>query len=299
MKIYDCFMFFDEELILDVRLNVLNEFVDYFVIVESKYDHKGNKRKLVFNIENYKEFENKIIYLVHKDLPNNIKKVNKRDSKNTIGLKSFHNAAERENAQRNFISYGLEEADNEDIILISDVDEIPNLDSVNFDKKKSKITVFEQKFFNYKFDLYVPNFTWFGTKAIKKKNLESPQWARNIKCKKYPKYRIDILFSKKKYNSIDFIKDGGWHFSNIKSPEEIEIKYKSFLHHYEFEQSLFNLNKIKNLMQNKRAIYDFTVDKKNENKIGNGENLEKYDNSYLPKFLIKNKKKFKDWFDKN
>ena len=100
--------------------------------------------------------------------------------------------------------------------------------------------------------------------------MKSPQWARNIKCKKYPKYRIDILFSKKKYNSISFIKDGGWHFSNIKSPEEIEIKYKSFLHHYEFEQSLLNLNKIKNIIQNKQVIYDFTVDKKSENKLEMG-----------------------------
>ena len=126
--------------------------------------------------------------------------------------------------------------------------------------------------------------------------MKSPQWARNIKCKKYPKYRIDIIFSNMKYNSISFIKNGGWHFSNIKSPEKIEIKYKSYLHHYEFEQSYLDLNEIKNIIKNKKAIYDLTVDKK-ENKIGYGANLKKFDNSYLPKFILENKEKFKNWFD--
>ena len=290
-------MFFDEDLILDARLNILNKFVDYFVIVESRYDHKGNERALIFNIENYKNFKNKIIYLVHEDLPNNIKKIYKEDSKKIVRFKSFHNAAERENAQRNFISYGLKNADDEDIILISDVDEIPNLDSLDFNKIDSKIIIFEQNFFNYKFDLHIPNFIWYGTKAIKKKNLKSPQWARNIKCKKYSKYRIDILFSKKKYNDISFIKNGGWHFSNIKSPEGIEIKHRSYLHHYEFEESLLNLNNIKNIMKNKKAIYNLTADKNNENKIGNGVYLKKFDHSYLPKFIMKNKIKYDEWFD--
>ena len=289
-------MFFDEELILDIRLNILDEFVDYFVIVESRYNHKGEKRDLKFDIKKYERFKKKIIYLVQEDLPENIEKINIDDSKRTVELKYIYNAFKRENSQRNLIMKGLYEVNDQDIILISDVDEIPNLNLLDINNI-SKIVVFEQSFFYYKFDLYIPNFIWHGTKACKKKDLISPQWLRNVKCKKYPKYRIDIFFNKKKYNNIQFIKNGGWHFSNIKSPEEIELKYKSYLHHYEFEEAALNPNEIKKIIEDKRALYDLTVDKK-ENKIGNGVYLKNYDTSLLPKYIIKNKNKFLNWIDK-
>ena len=63
MKIFDCFMYFDEDLVLDLRLNYLSKFVDNFVIVESKFNHKGEKRDLKFNINKYKEFKNKKMHL--------------------------------------------------------------------------------------------------------------------------------------------------------------------------------------------------------------------------------------------
>ena len=62
MKIFDCFMYFDEEVVLDLRLNILNKYVDYFVIVESTFTHKGDKRKLKFNHEKFRKFKNKIMY---------------------------------------------------------------------------------------------------------------------------------------------------------------------------------------------------------------------------------------------
>ena len=77
MKIFDCFMYFDEELILDLRLNILNNFVDYFVIVESKYNHKGEKRKLKFNINKFLKFKKKIIYIIHDEIPPQIKSIKK------------------------------------------------------------------------------------------------------------------------------------------------------------------------------------------------------------------------------
>ena len=76
---------------------------------------------------------------------------------------------------------------NNDLILISDLDEIPNLENVNFSEIKNQIYVFEQKIFYYKLNLYYDKFKWFGTKATKKKNFISPQWLRNIKAKNYPK----------------------------------------------------------------------------------------------------------------
>ena len=69
MAIYDCFLYFDEDLVLDLRLNILNNIVDKFVIVESRIDHAGNKKKLNFDINKFKNFKNKITYLVADDLP--------------------------------------------------------------------------------------------------------------------------------------------------------------------------------------------------------------------------------------
>ena len=106
MKIFDCFMFFDEDQVLDLRLNVLNEYVDYFVIVESIYNHKGEKRNLLFNKNKYKDFSNKIIYLIYDEIPNSVKEVEKKDSKLTQDYKYIMNALYRENSQRNFILEG-------------------------------------------------------------------------------------------------------------------------------------------------------------------------------------------------
>ncbi len=296
MKIFDCFMYFDEEVVLDLRLNTLNKYVDYFVIVESIFTHRGEKRKLKFNQEKFKNFQDKIIYLIYDKEPKNIEKILSDDSKGELSRKYIFNAAYRENGQRNFILNGIKNAEPEDIILISDVDEIPNLENFNFKDIKKKIVLFKQDMFYYKFNLKLPNLIWTGTKACKKKDLRTPQWLRNIKDKKYPIYRIDIFFSKTKYNSIQFIKNGGWHFSNIKTASEIEHKLKSYLHHREFDENPMSQNEIDEIIKNKQAIYDLKVDKR-VNKIGDGSKLEKYETSKLPKFLQKNLEKYKEWID--
>ena len=156
--------------------------------------------------------------------------------------------------------------------------------------------MFRQYMFYYKFDLKIPDFLWVGTKACKKKNLLNPQWLRNIKDRKYLLFRPDILFSKTKYSSIKFIDEGGWHFSNIKSAEEIEYKLKSYLHHREFDEQPLSVQEINKVMKNKLAIYDLNVDKR-VNKIGNGAKLEKFEFEKLPKYIQENKKKFERWLD--
>jgi beta-1,4-mannosyl-glycoprotein beta-1,4-N-acetylglucosaminyltransferase len=296
MKIFDCFMYFDEEIVLDLRMNILNDYVDYFVIVESTFTHKGDKRKLKFKHENFTRFKDKIIYLIFDQEPLGIEKIFDSDSEGVKSGKYILNAALRENAQRNYISRGLEKAEKEDLILISDVDEIPNLESINFFKTKEKIILFRQDMFYYKFNLKLPNLVWTGTKACKKKNLLSPQWLRNIKDKKYAFYRLDILFSNTKYNSIKFINDGGWHFSNIKDAKQIEFKLKSYLHHREFDVNPMTTSEIEEIINNKQAIYDLKVDKK-VNKIGEGNKLENQPLSKLPKYLQKNKDKYGEWID--
>ena len=296
MKIFDCFMYFDEEVVLEVRLNTLDKYVDYFVIVESNFTHKGDRRDLKFNHNKFDKFKNKIIYLVYDKQPKGIETVNKNDSEDEKSRKYILNAALRENEQRNFIQDGLNKAEDNDIILISDVDEIPNLSEVNLNNINEKIIMFQQDMFYYKFDLKVPDIVWTGTKSCRKKDLLSPQWLRNVKDRKYSTFRIDILFSKKKYSNIKFIGNGGWHFSNIKTAEEIEHKLKSYLHHREFDVQPLTVKEIKNIIENKQAIYDLKVDKR-VNKIGNGSKLVKFEFDKLPIYIQQNKHNLMKWLD--
>ena len=296
MKIFDCFMYFDEEMVLDVRLNTLNEFVDYFVIVESKFTHKGDPRDLKFNHKKFENFKDKIIYLIYEQEPKGIEIVNSNDSEKEKSRKYIFNAIYRENGQRNYIEKGLELAKQNDIILISDVDEIPNLLDINFNKINEKIILFKQDMFYYKFNLYLPNLVWTGTKGCRKKHLLNPQWLRNVKDRKYPFYRIDTIFSKNKYKSIKYINTGGWHFTNIKTAKEIEHKLRSYLHHREFDEQPLSIEEIDKIIKNKQAIYDLKVDK-TVNKIGNGNMLEKFEIDKLPNYIQTNRDNLKEWID--
>jgi len=244
-------MYFDEEIVLDARLNYLNQHVDYFIIIESCFTHRGDRRELNFDINKYKKFKDKIIYKVYDQIPNKIDKVFENDDETTKSIKYIMNALYRENGQRNYISEGIKEANNEDLILVSDVDEIPNLSNIDLKTISEKIIFFKQDMFYYKFNLKIPNFKWTGTKACRKKDLINPQWLRNIKDRKYPFYRLDTFFSKTKYMDIKFIEKGGWHFSNIKTAEEIEYKLKSYLHHREFDVESLTTEEIKEMMKNK------------------------------------------------
>ena len=298
MKIFDCFMFYDEELLLDIRLNILNEYVDYFVIVESKFFHNGKKRDLKFNIDKFKKFKDKIIYIVHTTEPKGIIKLNANDDEDLKSYKLIFNAHLRENDQRNLIAQGLTEARDDDLILVSDVDEIPNFNSINLSKISNQIIIFQQEIFYYKFNRYLPNFTWHGTKACKKKKLISPQWLRNIKNKTFNFWRVDTFFSKNKYINKIFIPNGGWHFCNIKNANDIELKLKSYLHHRDYEVEELGNKKINELIENNETIYDMFGDKKSKKYSDTTRRkLEKYDLKRLPQFIQNNKNKFNEWMD--
>ena len=298
MKIFDCFMFYDEEILLEMRLNILNKYVDFFVVVESKFFHNGKPRSLNFDINKYEKFKDKIIYIIQNEVPNGIQKINLDDSEAIKSWKQIENALIRENGQRNFITKGLENAKDDDLILISDVDAIPNLDSIDLKKINNQIILFEQDIFYYKLNRYLPNFVWYGTKGCKKKNLISPQWLRNVKSNKYSFFRIDTIFSKTKYINKDYIKLGGWHFSNIKTVDDIELKLKSYLHHRDYEVEELGKSKIKELIKKNETIYDMfgdKVSKKFDDK--NRKKLELYETKKLPLFIQENLDKYKRWMD--
>ena len=298
MKIFDCFMFYDEELLLDIRMNILDKYVDFFVIVESEFFHNGKKRSLKFNINNYPKFKNKIIYIIKKKEPDGIWKIDNNDSEDIKSHKSIKNSHIRENDQRNHIIKGLDMASDNDLILISDVDEIPNFESIDLSKVKNQIIMFVQEIFYYKFDRYLPGFQWFGTKGCKKKYLISPQWLRNIKNNKYSFWRLDTFFFKNKYINKTFIKNGGWHFSNVKNASDIELKLKSYLHHRDYETEELGYDKIKELIKSNKTIYDMFGDKRSK-KYNNDKRhkLQKYEINKLPRFIQDNQNQLKKWID--
>ena len=298
MRIFDCFMFYDEEVVLDIRLNSLKNFVDCFVIVESKFYHNGKKRELKFDINNYPKFKDKIIYIVQDEEPTNLRNLEKDDEEWRKSNKLIYNAHLRESFQRNLISKGLNKANEDDLIMISDVDEIPNLKDLNVAKVKNKLVIFEQNIFYYKLNRYLDGLVWYGTKACKKKNLKSPQWIRNIKNKKFNFWRIDTFFSETKYINKIFIKDGGWHFSNLKHPIDIENKLKSYLHHRDFEVENIGLKEISKLVKNNETIYDMFADKRDQKFSENKKRkLNLYPKIKLPQYILENESKFKEWLD--
>ena len=140
MNFYDCFMFFDEDILLDVRLNILNKYIKKFIITESLYTHKGEKRNLKFDINKFKKFKDKIEYIVVKDLPKDLAQISSSDSFHEKNSKILLNALKRENFQRNMLSKGLVDSNDEDLIFISDVDEIPNLENLKKIKKLNFLT---------------------------------------------------------------------------------------------------------------------------------------------------------------
>ena len=262
MRIFDCFMFYDEEAVLDIRLNSLKNSVDCFVIVESKFYHNGKKRDLKFDINKYPKFKDKIIYIPVKDFP---------DLKNPWSMLEH---------QRNYCNKEISKFDDETYVLVSDIDEIPNPKKINeFINSKHKYGVFEQLFFYYKLNLLnLTQSEWHGSKICKKQYLKNPNWLREYKVKQYPWWRID------KPKNIKIIKDGGWHFSFLYDVDGIIKKISSF-QHTEFDKDEFK----------KKEIIEKKI-KNGEDIFNRNFSFRKIDIDYkFPDYLLKNISKYRNW----
>ena len=261
-------MYFDEDLLLNLRFNILNDIVDYFVIVEGNKTWQNNFKKLRFNINNFTKFKKKIIYISVENMPDGL------------------NPWIRENFQRNCITRGIFKASDNDLIIISDLDEIPNPEAIKKFKINTKYAVLKQNHYYYKLNLQAEkNPFWLGSRVCVKKFLKSPQWLRNLKFKRYPFWRIDKL----RLNNI--IEEGGWHFCNLKDPKELLYKYQNLC---ETDDPIIFKQKIDK---------EYLKVEKIEEKIKLGKDLigreeiykaKKLDNSF-PKFVIENKELYKDW----
>ena len=297
MKIFDCTTFYSEHLMMDVRFNVLNDYVEKFIVCESTISHSGEKKKLNFEINNYPKFKDKIIYIVIDEEPEGI-------IGNKNGFAEPHekrsDSLKRIELSYDYMVKAISSASDNDLIILSDNDEIPNLNSEQFKKTKKDIIIFKQLFFYYKFNLLYDLVPWFGSKAAKKKKLLSMSWLRNLKNKRYPFWRVDTLFSNTRYINLEIINDGGWHFTNLMTAEKLYEKLTNFGHHDEFELSGMTIKDLQKKIDNKEVFFNHFVDKQKYKERWNFDyKLKKIDDKKLPLYLQSQKaqSKLKEWFD--
>ena len=268
MKLIDCFMYFDEDLVLDIRLNTLTDKVHEFIIVEATKNHAGQDKKLNFRIEDFTKFKHKINYIIIDDLPIDV----------VSPKKGWHENHTRDQYQRNSIARGYKKHHDNDLIMISDIDEIPNPKKIEEFDIKNKYACFLQKNFQSKLNLLnITDGDWPGTKICQKKFLKSPQWLRNLKTKKKPFWKI---FNK----NIQLIKDGGWHFSFLKDPNSIKKKIMSYSHQEFNKEEFTNIESIKKQISLGKDLFQRKI------------NYKKIDiDETFPEYVVNNKNLFKNW----
>lgn len=297
MKLFDCSLYYDEDLVLNTRLNILDKYFDKFIICESKYTHSGRKKKLNFDINKFSDFKDKIIYVVNDQEPSDLLYQLNENEKKELPEHFRYNAIKRIAFQRNTLMKAVEQlASPNDFIFYSDNDEIPNMENFAKYKETNDIVIFEQKLFYYKFNLIFDRIFWYGTKAVKKKKLINFEWLRQVKPKKYNFYRLDTFFKKDKYINLKIIKNGGWHFTRVISPEEIHQKELDAEHHDEYRASNKNPTRIKDLIDRRVIDHDHIADSKNS-KYGNEFKLKVISMDELPEYIKMNWKKYEQFLD--
>jgi len=266
-KTFDCITFFDENLLVNARFEILKDVVDYFVICESKYDYRGFKKNVNFRLIN-KKLSNRVRHLVITDkFP---------DTKNLWKSEKY---------QREMIFNGIKDANPDDIIMYSDSDEIPNPEALKKFKLNKKYGIFMMNMYVYKLNLFNQyESPWEGTRICKKRHLKSFSFlrkkilAKNLKKNFFRKFLLE--------HDIELIKNGGWHFNNLYKPEIISKKLKSFPHseysHKKFSSKNIIKKKIKMHMDlfNRGHIYEVV----------------KVDDRF-PRFILNNLKLFQNYIE--
>ena len=299
MKIFDCITYYDEELLFDIRCHYLDSLVDYFVVVEAKFTHSGEPKKLNFDINKFTKFKSKIIYHIIENQPADIKNINSNNDKNNnLSIKRLNSLKRIEQSYEETIKAVKKYYQPDDYYMLSDSDEIPKIDKKIFLNNRNKIIIFKQKFFYYKFNLFYDLLPWFGTRACKFRNLRSPTWLRNSKHKKYSFWRLDTFFSNTKFINLNIIDDGGWHFSNLKTLDKIIEKLNSSGHHDEYVRDIENISIIRKMIEKKQVYYNHFADQKETNKIREtGYDLKKIELNLLPKYIQDNKEKLSKFIE--
>jgi len=267
-KLFDCVTFFQENLQMELRFNILNSIVDKFIVCESIYDHRGREKKINFSKNKFPEIKEKIEHVI----------ITKKFPKNNTPWQN-------QSWQREFIFEGLKEASNEDFIMFSDPDEIPNPKKLKDFNLIKKYGIFLQNMYTYKLNLYNKyESPWEGTRICKKKNLKSIDWMRSkvlLKNLKYGFWRID------KEKNIELINEGGWHFNYLLKPNEISKKFKSLAETSWDKEEFFNEKNIIKKIELKKDLFN----------RGHTFDIVKIDESF-PEYIRNNIEKYKMWIIK-
>jgi beta-1,4-mannosyl-glycoprotein beta-1,4-N-acetylglucosaminyltransferase len=255
MKIIDCFIFYNEIDMLLYRLDSLFNFVDYFVIVESNYTHSGKQKELYYNNNKnlFESFSSKIIHIILDDFPYKFPNIDY----------SKNQQWDNEHYQRNSIKNGIDKLvlTDEDIIIVSDLDEITDCNLLYKIKDKNFII---DNIYSLEQDLYYYNLNckmllkWYCSKILS-----------------YKKYKeLNLSFQQIRHLNCQIIKKGGWHLSYFGDKYFIQNKIQHFGHQEYNNDNYTNLDIIDSRIKNQTDLYG----RKNE-KI---EKLSIKDNTYLP-----------------
>lgn len=208
MKVYDCFMFFNELDLVEVRLEELHDTVDYFVIAESNVTHAGNAKPYIFleNWDRFKKFHEKIRHIKVNDVPDNV------------------SGMYRDNFQRQALSRGLSDLAAEDLVIISDLDEIARADLIEMIKKDTNL--YDRYMLNLpqfrhrlNFMLVKDNYKFTNIVVTRGHVFTDPQKEREF----------TFPWSTKPNNTV-VLEHGGWHFTWLGNDNEVITKLQNFAH---------------------------------------------------------------------
>jgi beta-1,4-mannosyl-glycoprotein beta-1,4-N-acetylglucosaminyltransferase len=288
MKIYDAFLFFNELDLLEIRLNLLNDQVDYFVISESDLTFSGKPKPLYYseNKDRFKQFEKKIIHQVITDNPTDFtilakfKKSENKDEECMNNIYSFIDEATnfpknelhwgRDFYQRECLHRALLRCDDDDIIIFSDVDEIPNPDAVKQTLAlfpSNEIYTLRQKEFDYYLNMYRED-NWMGPRIALYSSLKTLSLNKIRAIREGGRTLVD---------SPD-VQNGGWHFTSLGGTEKIIQKIESW-GHQELNTDAIKKNVTKNVKSGKDIFNRPGIKKLQQIKI---------DEETFPKWLVEN-----------
>ncbi len=276
MKIFDCFTYCGEELLLTLRLETLSDTVDTFVIAESPLTHTGKPKPLHFNPSHFRKFSDRIVYLVVNDMPG-----------------ETGTAWANENHQRNALTRGLANAADDDWILLSDVDEIPRPEAVLRYRPWNLSATLVQRFYCY----------FLNNLAVQAKDPQPPRWwirpkittmghlknfwgsLQNLRIpERDPGLSGSLRYLHRKLRH-QHLHDGGWHFSWMVTPEQMIQKIENYAHTEHNRPDIKSLDAIRSALREGRDI------------LGKGERFRLVEiDDHFPRYVREHFDQFRPWY---
>jgi beta-1,4-mannosyl-glycoprotein beta-1,4-N-acetylglucosaminyltransferase len=250
-KIYDCFSFYNELDLLDLRLHELYDVVDYFVLVEAPITHSGKQKPLYYNNNRhlFDEFSSKILYVLVQDMPITPEEIQAAISpQDRVWLDTGYQLGDnwvRERFQRNAIMRGLISCYPEDIIIIEDADEMIRADVIaDFDKTLvDGSNAIGQALHSYYLNWKCVNMPWWGSKVMRYKFITNPS-----------EHRFHTP------SSLGF-ENCGWHFNFLGGADAIKNKIKAYAHQeFNIQDVLANVeNRLSDKQDALGRLYQYEV----------------------------------------